>query len=294
MRVCPYNIRYGLGNDGRVDLERIAREVGDADLVCLQEIEQHFPETGDVDQVAEIAALFPTHHWVFGAGVDLDADYHDDLGVLRHRRRRFGNVILSRSPILTTSTHLLPKHDHVEQLSLQRCALEAVIEVPSGPLRILTTHLAHASPYERRDQIAVVLGIIGTVDGGGVWSGTRLPRHWAEVGPPPIRPHRTLLMGDLNVTPGSAEYELLAGPVDQAHGRLTTRHHLVDAWVSSNSGPFDQPSCIEEARGDRPRRQVRLDYVFVTTDLVSAVTSMSIDTTAEGSDHQPVFADIDV
>lgn len=291
LRICTYNIQYGLGKDHRFDLERVAHEIGDADIICLQEVEQHFPETAETDQAAVIASLFPSHHWVFGAGVDLDGDYRDASGTLHHRRRRFGNMILSKTPILTTNTHLLPKHDLLEQLSLQRCALEAVIDVETGPLRIITTHLAHASPAERQDQIAALLQIIGTGNRSGVWSGTRHPQHWADVGPPPPCPHRTLLMGDFNLTPDSPEYELLVGPFDQAHGRLAGQDHLIDAWVSTGSGPFDQPTCTEEPRGARPRRHVRLDYLFTTPDLGAAVTSMSVDTDAVGSDHQPVFAD---
>lgn len=39
MRFVTYNIRYGLGRDGLIDLDRIAESVGQADVIALQEVE---------------------------------------------------------------------------------------------------------------------------------------------------------------------------------------------------------------------------------------------------------------
>jgi len=295
MKFCSYNIQYGTGKDGRVDLDRIASEIGDQDIICLQEVERFLPETGMVDQVAEIARHFAQHHWVFGAGVDVDADFRDENGHVQHRRRQFGNMLLTRTPILSSRSHLLPKHGLTGAMSLQRSALEGVVEAPSGPLRIYTTHLAHASPAERADQIDTLLSLIRDIPGsGGVWSGTQASAHWTEASAPPPMPHRAVVMGDFNMTPEDAEYELLVGAMDIAHGRLNRLNGLVDAWVVSESGPSDQPTCVELARGNRRERSVRLDYMFVTPDLSASVTSMAIDDAALGSDHQPIFAVLDI
>ena len=51
MLFASYNIQYGTGKDGRVDLARIADAVKEADVIALQEVERHWPRTGDVDQV---------------------------------------------------------------------------------------------------------------------------------------------------------------------------------------------------------------------------------------------------
>jgi len=40
MRVVTYNMRFGWGLDGRVDLERIVNSVRDADIIALQEVER--------------------------------------------------------------------------------------------------------------------------------------------------------------------------------------------------------------------------------------------------------------
>ena len=70
MIICSYNIQYGTGKDGKIDLARIAQEIGDADIVALQEVERFFSTTGLIDQAAELGALFPKHFWVYGGGVN--------------------------------------------------------------------------------------------------------------------------------------------------------------------------------------------------------------------------------
>ena len=39
MMFVTYNIQYGLGRDGRYDLERTARVVEGADVIALQEVD---------------------------------------------------------------------------------------------------------------------------------------------------------------------------------------------------------------------------------------------------------------
>ena len=45
MKFVSYNIQYGTGKDGRIDLSRIAAEVGDADVIALQEVDRFNSET---------------------------------------------------------------------------------------------------------------------------------------------------------------------------------------------------------------------------------------------------------
>ncbi len=274
-----------------MDLGRIADEIGDQDIICLQEVERFFPETEMLDQVNEISSLFASHHWVFGPGVDVNADEIDDSGRIRHRRRQFGNMLLSRQPILSSRNHLLPKHGLLNPMSLQRSVLEGVVDCDSGPLRIYTTHLASASPAERHEQITTIMDLIKELPSrGGVWSGAGCPTHWVDTDIQPPMPSRAMIMGDFNMTPSDAEYELLVGADDLAHGRLGRLDLLVDAWIAAGSGSTDQPTCVEATRNDRPERHVRLDYLFLTPDLARALQSMTVDNGARGSDHQPIFA----
>ncbi len=50
MKIVTYNIKFGLGKDGRFDLERIASEVDGADIIALQEVERHWQRSGNDDQ----------------------------------------------------------------------------------------------------------------------------------------------------------------------------------------------------------------------------------------------------
>src|SRR5207253_8819610 len=100
VKLVTYNIQYGLGKDRRYDLARVAREIEDADVIALQEVERHWQRSGCVDSPALLAAQLHEHHWVYGANLDMDASYRDAEGRLVVRRRQFGTMILSRLPIV--------------------------------------------------------------------------------------------------------------------------------------------------------------------------------------------------
>ena len=137
MKIVTYNIQYGLGKDNRYDLARIAREIEDADVIALQEVERHWQRSGCVDSPAVLRAQLPEHHWVYGANLDMDASYRDAEGRLVNRRRQFGTMILSRLPIVSSRNHMLPKYGTLTQHSIQQGALEAVIVTErAGPVRI--------------------------------------------------------------------------------------------------------------------------------------------------------------
>ncbi len=46
MKIVTYNIQFGLGKDGRFDLEKIASEVDGADIIALQEVERYWQRSG--------------------------------------------------------------------------------------------------------------------------------------------------------------------------------------------------------------------------------------------------------
>jgi len=144
VKLVTYNIQYGLGKDGRYDLARIADEVGNADIIALQEVERHWQRSGTVDSPAVLSARLPEHHWVYGANLDMDASYRDAAGRLVNRRRQFGTMILSRLPIVSSRNHPLPKYATLTQHSIQQGALEAVLITPkAGPVRLYSLHLSH-------------------------------------------------------------------------------------------------------------------------------------------------------
>ena len=279
MIFVSYNIQWGTGKDARVDLPRIAGEIGAADVIALQEVDRYWTRSQMTDQAAGFAALFPEHHWVYGPAMDLDGSLRDAAGLVVNRRRQFGNMLLARAPILSSRNHLLPKIKLPEKLSLQRAALEAVIETPSGPLRVYSVHLNHADAGERLLQIARLREILAAAPAeGGAWSGRDYDPVWEIDGPQPPMPARAILFGDFNLTPDSEEHAaLLAGP-----------DGLVDAWRALGHDEGPGWTCPRKDGG------WRIDFALVTPDLEDRLRVISVDHAAEGSDHQPIRVEIEL
>lgn len=283
MHFVTYNIQHGLGHDGRLDLARIARTVASADVIALQEVDRHWPRSGMIDQAAALAALLPEHHWVYGPGVDLDASERHQ-GRLVTRRRQFGNMLLSRTPILSSRNHLLPNYATAKNISIQRSILEGVIDTPSGLLRVYSIHLSHLAPELRQIEIAVLMTLYRrAVEEGGVLCGEpdKL-KNWLDTPLPPA-PRRAVLLGDFNLPPQDAEYAALVGPASR-YGRLQLGDVLVDAWTAAGHA---------ENEGTTNKRG-RLDYCFISRELTRQVQHAWIDNTADGSDHQPLWVELDL
>lgn len=287
MRFVSYNIQYGLGKDGSFDLERIAGEVASADVIALQEVERFWQRSGMVDQAAELARHLPDHHWVFGANLDMDADSADTDGRPVHRRRQFGTMLLSRLPILASRNHLLPKFGTLTQHSIQQGTLEAVIAPPAGPIRVYSVHLSHLAPETRLPQIEALLAIQQSAPAeGGAWCGGHPDPSagWTEGRMPPM-PRSAIFMGDFNFRPDSLEYTTLLGPATERYGRLLKIDGLVDCWTAA--GRPEDSGCTCAGGG-------RIDYHFLTADLRQHIDNVWIDENAQGSDHQPVWLDLDI
>jgi len=279
MIFVSYNIQWGTGKDERVDLPRIAGEIGEADVVTLQEVDRYWSRSHMTDQAAEFGALFPEHHWVYGPAMDLDGSQRDADGRVVNRRRQFGNMLLSRLPILSSRNHLLPKMNLPAELSLQRAALEAVIDTPSGPLRIHSLHLNHTAAEERLLQVARLREILAAAPAeGGAWSGPDSKSIWEADGPQPPNPARAILFGDFNFRPDSQEHAALCAGEEG----------LIDAWLGLGHDDASGWTCaLKDGDG-------RIDFAFATPDLKDRLRHMSVDQTAQGSDHQPIRIEIDL
>lgn len=288
MKLASYNIQYGKGKDGRFDLDRIVAELGEPDLIALQEVETATERSGMVHQGEEIARRLDHMHWVYGPGIDLDAS-QVVAGKPVHRRRQFGNMVLSRWPILSSINHTLPKIALLNVFHLQRTLIETVIDAPSGPLRFCSVHLDHVSTDTRMPQVAYMKDILlRGHERGASAGGTVNGPEWADR-PMPPQPMRAVVMGDMNFTPDSPEYTALLGDLSRNHGRTIRAHGLADAWVL---GGHDEAAGDTLPRDGREPR--RIDHCFVTTDIAGAVTAMEIGEKAQGSDHQPIFVTLDL
>jgi endonuclease/exonuclease/phosphatase family metal-dependent hydrolase len=288
MRLVTYNIQFGLGRDGRYDLARIAREVRDGDIIALQEVDRHWQRSGCVDSPAVLASHLPDHHWVYGANLDMDASYRDTTGRLVNRRRQFGTMMLSRLPIVSSRNHLLPKYGTLTQHSIQQGALEVVIVTErAGPVRFYSTHLSHLSPATRLPQVEALLAVhVRAPSEGGAWCGghPEPDAGWTEGEMPPM-PAGAILLGDFNFEWNALEYERIVGPASTQYGRLNNLTGFVDGWVAAGHRE-DEGSTIPTGK--------RIDYCFVSAALAQRVRTSWIEAGATGSDHYPLWTEIDL
>jgi endonuclease/exonuclease/phosphatase family metal-dependent hydrolase len=287
MKLVSYNIQYGMGKDGRYDLARIAGEIEHGDVIALQEVERFWQRSGERDDVAELARHLRAFHWVYGANLDMDASYLDGDGFPVHRRRQFGTMILSRTPILSSRNFPLPKFGTLLQHSIQQGALEAVIRSDRGtPLRVYSTHLSHLSPATRLPQVDALLAIDRRAPSeGGAWCGghPNAAAGWTEGEMPPM-PREAVLMGDFNFSPDAEEYRRIVGPDSDGYGRLNNLEGFVDSWVAAGHAEHEGATW-----GGR-----RIDYIFVAAAWRGRIAAAWIDERAQGSDHQPIGIELDV
>jgi endonuclease/exonuclease/phosphatase family metal-dependent hydrolase len=287
IELASYNIQHGVGKDNRLDLDRIAAELGNADIIALQEVEVANPYRGLLDQPREIARRLPHKHWVYGPTIDIylaEEPIHGEP----YRRQQFGNLILSRWPILSVVNHTLPKLALPGTLHLQQAMMETIIQTPASSLRFCTTHLDHVSPVTRMPQVRALCDIMLDVERRGAPFCAIAPAFSTFAKRPLPWPSETIIMGDMNFGPDSAEYDYLFGePFAIGRGSDIGKARLFDAWVISGHDKSDGHTAT------RPdRAALRIDHCFVTGGLVPAVQSMRIDENAIGSDHQPIFVSI--
>ena len=289
LRLASYNIQYGKGKDGRYDLPRIVADLGERDIIALQEVECNFARSGMVDQPAALAGMLPHLHWVFGPGINVDASLVQDGRVI-HRRRQYGNMVLSRWPILSSVTHPLPKIALAGIFQQQRCLVETVIATPDGPLRFMSVHLDHVSPDTRMPQVDRMMDLaLNGRQRGGNWGGRQTGDAFTD-GPPPM-PDDIVIMGDMNFAVDGPEYTRVLGDMSQWYGRTYRAGGLADAWIAAGHYELDGDTCPHDDGVEGPRR---IDHCFVSARLTPYVKAMWIGTGAQGSDHNPIFCDLAV
>ena len=283
MKIISYNIQFGRGLDGEVDLVRSCASIRGADIICLQEVDQWWQRSGYRDQAAEIAGLLPTYYCVYGAAFDMDASVHSAHHAVINRRRRHGNMILSRWPIASLRTLCLPMHDYGDRFNMRMTCLEAVIDTGEWALRIYNCHAGYLDSAERIAQMEFLGGLIASApDEGGAWSGEADidGDDWSDGKPAPAMPGRVVLCGDLNSNPRSVEF-----------GRLLELAGLADCWSLVDPDNRETPTRHREA-GTDVDVEGKIDHILVGTELRDSILGVRIDQTARGSDHMPVSAEL--
>ncbi|MDY0014103.1 MAG: endonuclease/exonuclease/phosphatase family protein [Rhodocyclaceae bacterium] len=282
MRILSWNIQWGRGADGQVDLSRLAAALKaacpDPEVICLQEVAVNFPGLpGGAREncVAILAAAFPGYEAVFSPGPDVP----DGAG----GRSQFGNMVLSRLPVGQVFRHILPWPSDPAVPSMQRSCLEVVVDAPRGPLRIMTTHLEY---YSRRQRLAQVEAL-RTLQGEAASHGLEPPTHDRDgVFTPRPRPVSAVLCGDFNFEPETPEHIRLTAPID---GLVPD---WADAWSLVHPDQPHAPS-VGLHGAEWPDRPFCCDFFFVTEDLVDRLQGIRVVADTAASDHQPVILEID-
>jgi endonuclease/exonuclease/phosphatase family metal-dependent hydrolase len=284
MLLLTWNIQWGLGVDGRVDLERIvntARGIADFDVLCLQEVSRNFPTlTGNDggDQFALLAELLTGYHPVEGVALDRYTEGHG--------RQQFGNMIFTRLPPLQILRHQLPWPAAPKVASMPRLALEVVLSPPSGPLRVTTTHLEYYSGTQRAAQVEALRAI--QQDAASHAADRDQPAQAGGIFETRPRTGRGILTGDFNCGPEDKVISRLQEPL--ADGAPA----YVDAWPLLHPDGPRAPTAGVHDKAQWDNRELCYDFIFVSEDLRTRVRRIEVDLNTAASDHQPVLHEIDV
>ncbi|MBI1284194.1 MAG: endonuclease [Thiobacillus sp.] len=281
MKLLSWNIQWGRGMDGRVDLARILRtihETGDFDVLCLQEVAVNFPGlpgSHGEDQVAELSAGLPGYTVIYGAAIDVPDG--------RGGRSLFGNAIFSRLPVGQVWRHLLPWPAEADAPSMQRVLVEAVVMADVGPVRVMTTHLEYYSQPQREAQIKA----IRRLHAEACAMSTRVPLVEEQGGSFEVfpRPAQALLCGDMNFPASAPDRLRLLAPFSDG----TPGFH--DAWSELHPGETHAPT-VGIHKVDFVDRPECFDFVFVTEGLAGRLKSHGINAATDASDHQPVWVEL--
>ncbi|MDR6225020.1 endonuclease/exonuclease/phosphatase family protein [Desmospora profundinema] len=166
MRVMSYNIRHGLGCDGRLDLERIANviQAQQPDAVGLNEVDVRFHRRSSFEDQVDFLAV----------RLDMDAAFAPAIRIGGEGcNHGYGNALLVRKGGLVDHIATVFTREGLEP----RSVLLAHIQLEGSVWRLAVTHVGF-SPWMRRSQIRF------------------LEQRAMEPGPPLV------VMGDFNMGPG--------------------------------------------------------------------------------------------
>jgi endonuclease/exonuclease/phosphatase family metal-dependent hydrolase len=277
MKLVTWNIQWGKGCDGKVDLARIvhdAKALADADVFCFQEVSSGFEKLdGGIDQSAELAALLPGYAAIFRPAIEAT-----DAG---GRTRRFGNMTFTRLPVMQVASHLLPWPQAGSVRSMRRQALEVTVRTAFGPLRVVNTHLEYHSASQREAQIARLLDLQEEASTSPRSAKAEHPEPYVSQTLAPS----SVLCGDFNFDVSDPQHAMLQGA---ARGGLNYR----DAWTIRHPGRPHDLTCglYDHAQwSDGPDCR---DFIFVSEDLAGRVRDVAVDGKTAASDHQPMVLEL--
>jgi endonuclease/exonuclease/phosphatase family metal-dependent hydrolase len=239
LRLMTYNVHRCVGVDKKLDIARVAAVIAamKPDVVALQELDVGRRRTGGVDQAHALA---------------------EKLGMRRHfnaamhvEEEQYGDAILTALPEKLVRAGALPHYRRVPG-NEPRGAVWITVEKDGVEVQVINTHLGLV-PQEQQKQVAALIGDWMTHP---KWSGP------------------CVLMGDLNATPFSATYRMLAAVLRDAQG---DRKESPTATFPSGF-PF-----------------LRIDHVFLAGEMsVSKIESPYDARARKASDHLPLVVELEL
>lgn len=147
LRILCFNIHGGRSMDGKRDLRRINALMDDhhIDIAVFQEMETRGSPGGAGADIALLAGASRPHH-LPGPNLIQGAGW-------------YGNLLVSRYPILRALTHNLETVSYLEP----RNAVDALIQTPVGNIRVIGTHLS-LSPFERLSEGRNLVRLMSAVE----------------------------------------------------------------------------------------------------------------------------------
>jgi endonuclease/exonuclease/phosphatase family metal-dependent hydrolase len=281
LKLITWNIQWCRGVDGRVDPARIveqARAFADFDVLCLQEVAANFPALAGSrgeNQFELLARLLPGYTAIPGAAVDALAP---DAS-----RRAFGNLILSRLPVALALRVQLPWPPDPDVKSMPRVLIDATVEAPFGPLRVMTTHLEYYSARQRAAQVVAIRSHHVEACDRARRPGVRgKPQTPFDTGAPTAS---AILTADFNFRPDDLLHAQLQAPFPDGAPAF------VDAWTVAHPG---QPHAHTNGVYDRVQwpESYACDFIFITENLRARVRRVEVDSATRASDHQPVLIEL--
>jgi endonuclease/exonuclease/phosphatase family metal-dependent hydrolase len=235
IKVMTFNIHHGKGVDKQANLSRIAEviDICDADIIGLNEVDRHFSKRSLYEDQARWLANQLKMNYAFSPSISKQSKSGKET-------RQYGNALLSPYPIIKKKTHQI---NELSGIIEGRSLLDATIQINKQSVEINVTHLS-LNPLLHRKQTDFILN-----------------HHHKNSNP-------VILMGDLNMRPGSKGWSKLA-------------EEFQDAWHLKGKGA----GCTYPAH--RPR--ARLDYIFASHDF-SVSDARIVTKIPNASDHLPVIA----
>ncbi len=146
LTLASYNIRHGADIHLKLNLDATAATLKNlnADIIALQEVDQHCTRSNNIDQAQYLAKKLGMHH-AFGQFMPLQGG-------------AYGMAILSKFPILKIKSHRLPTGGE------PRVALEIIVELtPGNKASFVCIHFDWTSEKRRHAQIKTLLTKLNSV-----------------------------------------------------------------------------------------------------------------------------------